>query len=105
MNRKKQLDKLTTVFNEDKRFIKDGYYRIRTIDEGTIELAYLIAGPCGESLPHPQITVALDDTQATGIKLIDMVSSPPLFLSRDDVNAVEIDCALDMLIEKFLQRL
>lgn len=105
MNKIKQLAKLSAVFNEEKRFIKDGYYRLRTLDERTIELAYLIAGPCGESTVHPQITVALDDTRATGIKLIDMASSPPLFLSRDEVNAAKIDCALDQLIEKFLQKI
>ncbi|EOL48999.1 hypothetical protein [Enterococcus caccae] len=102
MNRKKKLDKLMTVFTEEKKFILDGYYRIRTINEDTIELAYLIAGPCGESIVHPQITVSLATKPfPIAIKLIDMVPSPPLFLIRDTNNMDEIDLALDALIEKF----
>lgn len=92
-----------TTFSEDKKFYIDGFYRIRTIDENTVELAYLIAGPCGESIVHPQITVSLKQNQAIGISLIDMDSSPPSFLHRDSNNAHEIDTTLDLLIEKFLQ--
>lgn len=101
MNRKKKLDKLMAVFSEKKKFIIDGYYRLRTIDDDTIELAYLVAGPCGDSIAHPQITVSLIKSAPIGTKLIDMYSSPPLFLTRNDDNSAEIDLALDTLIEKF----
>ncbi|MBO0438816.1 hypothetical protein JZO69_00370 [Enterococcus sp. DIV0869a] len=102
MMRKTKIDTLMTFFNDEKKFITDGYYRIRTINENTVELAFLVAGSCGETLVHPQITVSLTESpQAIGIKLIDMYSIPPLFLHRNDHTAHEIDTALDHLIEKF----
>lgn len=103
MDRKEKLLYLMTIFDENKRFIQDGYYRIRSLDTDTIELAYLIAGACGESVVHPQITIFMDETQVIGTKLIDMQVSPPLFLHRDTSNACQIDAALDQLIEKFVQ--
>lgn len=103
MNRKRRINQLMSSFDEEKRFITDGYYRIRTLSEHEIELAYLKAGSCGDTIAHPQITVSLSETQAIGEKLIDMDACPPLFLSRDSNNAKKIDNALDDLIEKFLQ--
>ncbi|WP_086314250.1 hypothetical protein A5821_001858 [Enterococcus sp. 7F3_DIV0205] len=103
MTLKKTIYELMNIFTEEKKFIIDGYYRIRTIDDHTVEFAYLIAGPCGDTIAHPQITVSLNKTKLIGTKLIDMYSSPPLFLDRDTLNAHEIDSALDNLIEKFIQ--
>ena len=105
MNRKQQLDKLLTAFTEEKRFISDGYYRIRTIDQDTLELAFLLAGPCGDSVVHPQITLSINGEQVVGTKLIDMYSSPQSFMHRDEENSQQIDKALDELIEKFLTKI
>ncbi|EOI06358.1 hypothetical protein UAY_00409 [Enterococcus moraviensis ATCC BAA-383] len=105
MNRKQQLDKLLTAFTEEKRFISDGYYRIRTINPSTLELAYLLSGPCGDSIVHPQITLSINGEEVVGIKLIDMYSSPQLFMHRNDENSNQIDNALDKLIEKFLTKM
>ncbi|OTN88330.1 hypothetical protein A5819_000783 [Enterococcus sp. 7E2_DIV0204] len=101
MNRKKKLDNLMTLFGDEKKFIIDGYYRLRTIDDDTIELAYLVAGPCGDSIAHPKIIVSLIKSAPIGTKFIDMHSSPPLLLTRNDDNTAEIDRALDTLIQKF----
>ncbi|MDA9471659.1 hypothetical protein [Enterococcus sp. 5H] len=103
MERLEKLNMLQSVFSEKKKFIGDGYYRIRSIDDVTLELTFLIAGSCGETIVHPQITVTLDQSQAIGTKLIDMDTSPPKFLYRNSSNADEIDDALDNLIEKFLR--
>lgn len=102
MDRKIQLNRLAAIFNEEKRFMKDGYYRIRTLNEHELELAYLVAGSCGEAIVHPQITVFLEETQVIATKLIDMHACPPLFLTRDADNAHTLDLALDNLIKKFL---
>ncbi|MTD38282.1 hypothetical protein GIX45_06535 [Erwinia sp. CPCC 100877] len=106
MKRIKKINILTKNFTDEKKFMKDGYYRLKTIDETTIEFAFLIAGPCGETLVHPQITVSLNHKQeeAIGIKLIDLHASPPRFLTRDAANEEEIDAALDELIERFWNR-
>jgi hypothetical protein len=107
MKRTKKINILAKNFTDEKKFMRDGYYRLRTIDETTIELAFLVAGPCGETLVHPQITVSLNHHQekAIGIKLMDLQSTPPRFLTRNAANEAEIDAALDELIEKFWNRL
>ncbi|WP_207694731.1 hypothetical protein DOK67_0000537 [Enterococcus sp. DIV0212c] len=106
MKKKTQIDTLMIFFNDEKKFMTDGYYRIRTINEDTVELAFLVAGSCGETLVHPQITVSLTESkQALGIKLIDMYTTPPLFLHRNNHTAHEIDKALDHLIEKFSSKI
>ncbi|MBO0471305.1 hypothetical protein JZO66_12170 [Enterococcus sp. DIV0242_7C1] len=102
MKRIKDLQELVSYFSEDKTFIHDGYYRIRILDKETIELAFLVAGPCGDTLVHPQITVTLTESSALAIKLIDMYVTPPLFLTREESNKQEIDQQLDKLIEKFI---
>ncbi|MFD2307949.1 hypothetical protein [Enterococcus termitis] len=105
MKRKANVEKILTFFNEEKVFFHDGYYRIRRLDKETVELAFLIAGPCGDTVAHPQITVSLTESQAIGTKLIDMHATPPLFLSRDSSTEQELDRALDKLIEKFLSNM
>ncbi|GGD05016.1 hypothetical protein [Enterococcus wangshanyuanii] len=102
MKRIHDLQELVSYFSEDKKFIHDGYYRIRVFDKETIELAFLVAGPCGDSLVHPQITVSLTESSAIAIKMIDMYATPPLFLDREESNKQKIDQELDKLIEKFL---
>lgn len=103
MERVEKLNLLQTVFNEKKKFIENGYYRIRSIDDVTLEIAFLKAGSCGETVVHPQITVRLNHSEAIGLKLIDMDTAPPKFLSRDSSTADEIDVAMDNLIERFLK--
>lgn len=102
MKRINDLHELISYFSEDKTFIYDGYYRIRIFDKETIELAFLVAGPCGDTLVHPQITVTLTESSALAIKMIDTYVTPPLFLKREESNQQEIDQKLDKLIEKFL---
>ncbi|MBM7690471.1 hypothetical protein BCR24_10060 [Enterococcus ureilyticus] len=102
MDRSTQINSLFVLFNEEKKFIKDGYYRLRKLNENEIELAYLIAGSCGETIVHPQITVFLEDYQVVATKLIDMHTCPPLFLNRNTDNAQTLNKALDALIDKFV---
>ncbi|MEI5994534.1 hypothetical protein [Candidatus Enterococcus mansonii] len=101
MNRRKKIEELKHSFSDEKKFVDTGYYRIRTLDEQSIEMAYLVAGSCGETIVHPQITILFDEHKTIGITLIDMLASPPKFLHRDLTNEQEIDLELDALIEKF----
>lgn len=102
MQRLEQLKELQTIFSSEKKFMGDGYYRIRTLDDNILEMAFLVAGPCGETLVHPQITVSLTPTSAICTKLIDMATSPPKFIYRDSLNSGEMDYALDTLIQQFI---
>ncbi|WP_430602457.1 hypothetical protein IGJ02_002834 [Enterococcus sp. DIV0724b] len=72
MNRKKKLDTLLKCFNEDKKSITDGYYRIRTIIKQTIELAYIGLGLRGKSVVTPQIIISIADGQAITLTVIGM---------------------------------
>lgn len=102
MERIQKLRKLQAIFHEEKKFNGDGYYRLRKIDDFTLEIAFLVAGPCGETIVHPQITVSLTHSKAIGTKLIDLETTPPTILHRTASTSHEIDVALDNLIEKFL---
>ncbi|MBP2097722.1 hypothetical protein [Enterococcus rivorum] len=102
MDIKQQFKLIQNNFTENKEFIIDGYYRIRTLDSETFELAFLVGGPCGETIVHPQITVKINENEVIGEKLIDMYTTPAKFFSREK-NSLEINQALEELIEKFLK--
>lgn len=57
MMNQKTLDTLEKVFNSEKKFFKDGYYRIRYLSDKQKELAFLVPDACGATAVHPQITI------------------------------------------------
>lgn len=101
MNNKQRLQIIQNNFTENKEFITDGYYRIRSLDKKNFELAFLVSGSCGETIVHPQITVKVNNDEIIGERLIDMYTTPTKFFSREK-NSVEIDQALVQLLKKFL---
>lgn len=92
---------LEKIFSAEKRFIKDGYYRIRQLDENQKELSFLVADACGSTTVHPQITIKKENNKWSPIKLIDMGVSPTQMMYRDEENAVILDELFEKLVSKF----
>ena len=49
--------------------LADGYYRLREVDGG-YQLVYLVAGPCGDKNPHPEITLRQEGNQVPNFEPI-----------------------------------
>ncbi|MBP1046025.1 hypothetical protein I6N96_07000 [Enterococcus sp. BWM-S5] len=99
MNRK-DLETLQKHFSDDKKFFKDGYYRLRDIGSMHYELAFLEAGPCGDTTVHPQITIDAAENVIVPIKLLDMATSPTLRLTQEE-HTDELNEALEGLVQRF----
>ncbi|MEG0550753.1 MAG: hypothetical protein RR554_06310 [Vagococcus sp.] len=94
---------LETVFGYEKKFITNGYYRIRQLDEKQKEVAFLISSGCGSTSVHPQITIKKIKNEWVPIKLIDMGTSPTQMIYRDENNQKYLDEKFECLITKFEQ--
>ncbi|WP_086350930.1 hypothetical protein [Candidatus Enterococcus clewellii] len=99
---KQDLKQLKKYFNEDKKFIKDGYYRLRDLGNSHYELAFLEAGPCGDTTIHPQITIDATKNELIPIKLLDLAVSPTLRLTQEE-HKNELCEALEQLLQRFYQ--
>ncbi|MDT2702425.1 hypothetical protein [Enterococcus dongliensis] len=82
--------------------LTDGYYRLRETEEG-YQLAYLIAGPCGDKIPHPEVTLQKVADQIEPIHLRDLEETPILNLTQA-TDAEKIEELTDQLLERFLMR-
>lgn len=81
--------------------LTDGYYRLREIEDG-YQLAYLVAGPCGDKNPHPEITLLQEGNQVRPIRLRDVETTPILNLSeKEDSNTIEE--LTDQLLNRFIK--
>lgn len=81
--------------------LADGYYRLREVEEG-YQLAYLVAGPCGDKNPHPEITLRQEGNLARPIRLRDVEATPILTLSEKD-DADRLDVLTDQLLNRFIE--
>ncbi|WP_321386817.1 hypothetical protein [uncultured Enterococcus sp.] len=99
MNRN-DLETFQKYFNGDKKFFKDGYYRLRDIENNQFELAFLEAGPCGDTTIHPQITIERFEDELRPLKLLDMAVSPTLRLTYEE-HPVELNNELEHLVQRF----
>ena len=97
----KKWETVLANFSADKEFIEDGYYRVRTVEEG-YQMAYLVPGLCGETLIHPEITIEVVDGQAVPIRLMDLETTPTTRLSVKDGDQEQIEAQADRLLDKFL---
>lgn len=98
----KDLETLQKHFNGEKKFVQDGYYRLRDIGNDQYELAYLEAGPCGDTTVHPQITIEVTEKEILPLKLLDMAVSPTLRLTKEE-HPSELAEALERLVQRFYQ--
>lgn len=98
MDQKKWL--LVKANFEGTEDLADGYYRLREI-EGGYQLAYLVAGPCGDKNPHPEITLRQEGNQVQPIRLRDLEATPILNLSeKDDLDRIE--ALTEQLLNRFI---
>lgn len=81
--------------------LADGYYRLREIEDG-YQLAYLAAGPCGEKVPHPEVTLRQVDDQVEPIRLRDLEETPILNLTQAD--SAKIEELTEQLLERFIMK-
>ncbi|MGL9726940.1 hypothetical protein [Enterococcus sp. DIV0756] len=81
--------------------LADGYYRLREVEEG-YQLAYLVAGPCGDKNPHPEITLRQEGNLVRPIRLRDVEATPILTLSEKD-DADRLDVLTDQLLNRFIE--
>lgn len=95
------LDNFEKVFNSEKKFLKDGYYRIRRVSDEQKELAFLVSDACGSTAVHPQITIRKKGTDWVPIKLIDLETTPTQVIMRTPETKVMLDSALKLLVNKF----
>lgn len=95
------IENLEEFFHAEKQWYQDGYYRLRTLDEQTKELAYLLSDPCGGSIVHPQITLEKQGDEFIATKLVDLQTTPVQNMTRDLENAAYLDQALQSLVTKF----
>ncbi|MEG0286289.1 MULTISPECIES: hypothetical protein [Vagococcus] len=103
--KKEQLETLMRVIGPEKKYLSDGYYRIREVDENRKELAFLKPDGCGTTTVTPQITIEKQGDNWLPIKFIDMGSSPTKMLIRDEKTEQLLDEELVILVEKMLSAL
>lgn len=82
--------------------LSDGYYRLRKIDNG-YQLAFLKAGPCGDKIPHPEVTLVQDGNQLQPIRLRDLEVTPILNLSKGNGDTDKIEVLTNQLLDRFIR--
>ena len=82
--------------------LTDGYYRLRPIEEG-YEFAYLVAGPCGDKIPHPAIKLREEGNYIQPIALRDLEVSPILNLTTAAGDQEQIEQQADQLLNRFIK--
>ncbi|MHC5227791.1 hypothetical protein ACYSNW_05865 [Enterococcus sp. LJL99] len=95
------VDQFERVFNSEKKFFKDGYYRIRCVSDEQKELAFLVVDACGATAVHPQITIEKRGVDWVAIKLIDLETTPPQIINRTSETKAILDSSLKSLENKF----
>ena len=98
-----ELEFLLSHFDEKKRFIEDGYYRLRTSDVDEYELAFLVADACGTTAINPQITLKVEGERITPRVLIDLATTPTKYIHYAAETSAELETALSELVAKFYQ--
>lgn len=81
--------------------LADGYYRLREIDGG-YQLAYLIAGPCGDKSPHPEVTIQRVGERLQPVRLRDWEATPILNLVREK-DKDQLEGLTDQLLDRFIK--
>lgn len=82
--------------------LTDGYYRLRSIEEG-YEFAYLVAGPCGDKIPHPTIKLRKEGTHIQPIALRDLEKTPILNLTEVEGDRKKIEEQTEQLLDRFIK--
>lgn len=81
--------------------LADGYYRLQAI-EGGYQLAYFVAGPCGDKTPHPEVTLQQVGEGIQPVSLRDWEVTPLLNLSKEH-DLPQLEALTDQLLDRFIQ--
>ena len=82
--------------------LADGYYRVRPSEDG-YQMAYLAAGPCGDKIPHPEVTLRQEGNRVQPIRLRDLEVTPILNLSEEKGDLNQIEELTDQLLDRFIK--
>lgn len=87
----------------EREFIKDGYYRVRENTPERFELAFLVAGVCGDNTPHPRIIVEIKEGQARATQLMDFESNPlKRVMGETPEELAQLQVDADALLDHFI---
>lgn len=95
------IERLLNTFHTDKIFFDGGYYRIKQINKNTLKIAYLISGPCGETIPCPEITLSIEQDVVLPTHLINLDATPIVNYSFNETTKPYIMTEWAKLLEKF----
>lgn len=95
-----EFEFLKTHLSDEKKFIGDGYYRLRQIDDTTYEFAHLVSDACGATSVHPQITIEWNGDEWKPIKLFDFFETPVKSVDYSDETFKYLSTALKDLYNK-----
>lgn len=92
---------LKNYFSNEKKFINDGYYRLKQETENEYKLAFLEMDSCGASLVAPEVTVSVSTNKAVATGLIDFSTQPVRQLDNSEETYLELQRELEKLVLKF----
>ncbi|MDR2464795.1 MAG: hypothetical protein LBD38_00770 [Streptococcaceae bacterium] len=102
MNNTERFLALQDYFTDEKKFIGNGNYRLRKIDEENYDFEFSLIDPCGAGILNPQIRLTKQGEDLKPVQLFDMGSTPVKFLKNDsEESARELNIEFEKLIEKF----
>ena len=97
---------LEAAFGDGGKYpFQEGHCRLRALGENQYELAFLVSDPCGSSLVHPQVTVAVTETTVVPLRLLDFGATPLLRLEASAANEATLEEALTALGQLFFRAL
>jgi hypothetical protein len=99
-----KLKQLMSHFNDERQYLGDGFYRIKTIGDNHYELEFSKSGYCGTFDPSPSIAFSLDENGLRVGAYRDMVSSPIKLTNYADEPEFVTD-EFDRLVDKFLSKI
>jgi hypothetical protein len=100
-------DKLKQVmknYTDERHYLGDGYYRLKTIGDNQYEIEFSKSGYCGTFDPAPAIGFTLDENGLRLDTYRDMVSTPIKLTNYHDEPEF-VSEAFDRLVDKFLTKM
>ena len=88
-------------FGLSKQYLAGDFYRICQISPDCYSIACLKAGPCGESLYHPQLKVSTQHHQLVILSYFDNVETPTQSVLLSEESTEFLETKLEILLARF----